>query len=114
MLYAPIALPTLPDEAAGLALGRPVSESRFEGNTAWIDFPGPPGTVPTYSLVDVLRGRTPRGAFAGKVVIVGPTDPLEKDIVSTPVSDSPMPGPEVQADATATVLSGFPIRSAPG
>jgi adenylate cyclase len=69
--------------------------------------------VPAYPLVDVVRGRVPRSAFAGKVVIVGPTDPLEKDVVDTPTSDSPMAGPELQADATATVLAGFPLRSAP-
>jgi adenylate cyclase len=114
LLYAPIALPTLPVRAASLFLGRPVPESRFEDNTAWVDFPGPPGTVPTYSLVDVVRGRVPASAFAGKVVVVGPTDPLEKDVVDTPTSESPMPGPELQADSVATVLAGFPLRSASG
>jgi adenylate cyclase len=111
LLYAPIRLPTLPVKAAGIALGRPVQESRFEQNMAWVDYPGPPGTVPTYSLVDVLRGRVPRRTFAGKVVVVGPTDPIEKDLFNTPTSDSPMFGPEVQVNAIATILSGFPLRS---
>jgi adenylate cyclase len=114
LLYAPIVLRTLPVRAAGLFLGRPVSESSFEDNTAWVDFPGPPGTVPTYSLVDVVRGRVPHGTFDGKLVIVGPTDPLLHDVVDTPASDSPMAGAELQADSTATVLAGFPLRSASG
>ena len=114
MLYAPVRLPTLPVKAAELALGQPVPESEFEDNTAWIDYPGPPGTVPTHSLVDVERGRVPRRAFAGKVVVVGPTDPIERDVLDTPTSDSPMAGAEVQADSIATILSGFPLRSASG
>jgi adenylate cyclase len=113
LFYAPIRIPTLPVQAAGLFLGHPVSESKFENNTAWVDFPGPPGTVPTYSLVDVVRGRIPPSAFAGKVVMIGPNDPLTQDIVDTPTSDSPMPGTELQADSTATVLSGFPLQSSP-
>jgi adenylate cyclase len=113
LLYAPIELRTLPVEAAGLFLGRPVPESSFDENTAWVDFPGPPGTVPTYSLVDVARGRVPPTAFAGKVVVVGNTDPLLHDVVDTPTSDAPMPGPEYQADSVATAIDGFPLSSSP-
>jgi adenylate cyclase len=114
LLYAPIELPTLPVRAASAFLGREVPESRFDENTAWVDFAGPPGTVPTYSLVDVARGRVPPGTFEGKAVIVGPTDPLLRDIIDTPASDSPMPGPELQANALATILDGFPLGSAAG
>jgi adenylate cyclase len=114
LLYAPIELPTLPVQAAGVFLGHPVSESNFDENTAWVDFPGGPGTVPTYSLVDVVRGKVPAKAFAGKVVVVGPTDPATHDVVDTPASDAPMPGPELQADSLATLLDGFPLSSAPG
>jgi adenylate cyclase len=114
LLYAPVQVPTLPVQAAGLFLGHRIPESKFQDNSAWIDFPGPPGTVPTYSLVDVVRGRVPASAFAGKLVIVGPNDPLAHDLVDTPVSDSPMAGTELQVDSTATVLSGFPLRASPG
>jgi adenylate cyclase len=114
LLYAPVEVPTLPVQAAGVFRGRPVPESEFDANMAWVDFPGPPGTVRTYSLVDVERGRVAASTFAGKVVLVGPTDPLEKDVIDTPTSDSPMPGPELQADSVATVLAGFPLHSSPG
>jgi adenylate cyclase len=113
-LYAPVRVPTLPVQAAGLFLRKPVPESKFKDNVAWIDFPGGPGTVPTYSLVDVVRGRVPASAFAGKIVIVGPNDPLEKDVIDTPASDAPLPGTELQADATATILDGFPLQPASG
>ncbi|HEY0632044.1 MAG TPA: CHASE2 domain-containing protein, partial [Thermoleophilaceae bacterium] len=81
--YAPVQVPSLPVQAAGLFKGKAVPESRFRDNAAWVDFPGPPGTVPTYSLVDVVRGRVPDKAFAGKIVLVGPNDPLERDILDT-------------------------------
>jgi adenylate cyclase len=111
LLYAPIRLRTLPVEAAELALGKPVRESDFEDNTAWVDYPGPPGTVPAVSLVEVVRGRVPRRTFDGKVVVVGPTDPIEKDVFDTPTSDSPMAGPELQANSIATILADFPLQS---
>ena len=114
LLYAPVELPTLPVKAAELALRRPVREEEFEDNSAWIDYAGPPGTVPAHPLVDLVRGRVPRRDLAGKVVVVGPTDPIERDVLDTPTSDSPMAGPEVQANSVATILSGFPLRSAPG
>jgi adenylate cyclase len=114
LMYAPIRLRTLPVEAAELARGEPVRESHFEDNMAWIDYSGPPGTVPAVSLVDVVRGRVPRRTFAGKVVVVGPTDPIEKDVFDTPTSDSPMAGPELQANSVATVLDDFQLQSSSG
>jgi adenylate cyclase len=114
LLYRPIKLRTLPLESGELFLGEPIDGSAFDENEAWVDFAGPPGTYPTYSLLDVVRGDVPEDAFDGKLVIVGPTDPGAKDIVQTPTSDAPMPGPELQANATATVLAGFPLRDAPG
>jgi CHASE2 domain-containing sensor protein len=114
MLYAPVQLPTFAVVAAGLILGHPVSQSNFPGNDAWIDFRGPPGTFPTYSLIDVLNGRVPASTFAGKTVLVGITDPAQKDVFTTAVSSVPMAGVEVQANALATILSGFPLGQIPG
>ena len=112
LLYPPIKLRTLPVEAGELQPGGRSPASAFDENEAWVDFAGPPGTYPTYSLIDVVRGEVPDDAFDGKLVIVGPTDPAAKDLVQTPTSDSPMPGPEFQANSMATVLDGFPLRSA--
>ena len=113
-LFVPVGnLRTLPVVAGGLFLGEKVKGSNFEDNMAWIDYPGPPGTVPSYSFIDLLKGKVPHDAFDGKVVVVGPTDPIQKDVFQTPTSDSPMAGPEIQADATATVIDGFPIQDAP-
>ncbi len=114
MLYAPIELKSLGVAAAELVAGRPVGESHFPDNTAWIDYRGPPGTVRTYSFSSVLAGRVPRAAFANKIVVVGPTDPIEKDVFPTPMSDNVMAGPEIQANAIATILDGFPLTPVAG
>jgi len=101
--------------AAARSLGHPVDTTRFEGGGAWIDFRGPPGTIPTYHFSDVRDRRLPASAVRGKVVVVGMTSPTEQDVHPTPtVRDELMSGPEVQANALWTVLHGLPLRSAPG
>jgi CHASE2 domain-containing sensor protein len=87
--------------------------ARFPGGGAWIDYAGPGGTVPTYSFSDVLAGRIGAQALQGRIVVVGATDPRLQDIKRTPFGDG-TPGPEVQANAIATVLRGLPLRDAPG
>jgi len=105
----------LPTMAVTVArrLGVRVPRSAFTSQGAWIDFAGPPGTVPTYSYADVYRGRVPRSALAGRVVVVGATSPLLHDLHSAPTSDGVlMSGAELQANAVHTALAGFPLRSA--
>jgi adenylate cyclase len=48
------------------------------------------------------------------VVVLGTTAAVGQDIVQTPLTTTPMPGPELQATAIHTVLHHFPLRSAPG
>jgi hypothetical protein len=110
MLYAPVALETFAVRAAELVTGDPVSEAEFPGNYAWIDFHGPPGTYPTHSLVDVLDGKVAADSLRDRIVLVGRTDPIEKDVYVTPASSSPMAGVEVQANALETILDGFPLQ----
>lgn len=76
---------------------------------ALIDYPGPPGTVPALSFLEVLADRFNASAVRGKVVVVGPTAPVLQDIHQTPVGAA-MAGAEIQADAIATALDGFPLR----
>ena len=80
-------------------------------NHAWIDFAGPPGTYRTYSLTDVLDGAVPSSAFSGKIVLVGVTAAIGKDVFVTSASSKPMAGVEVQANAIETALRGFPLQS---
>lgn len=79
---------------------------------ALIDYPGPPRSVRALSFLEVLRGRFDASAVRGKVVVVGPTAPVLQDIHATPVGAA-MSGSEIQADAIATALDGFPLREAP-
>jgi CHASE2 domain-containing sensor protein len=114
LLYVQVQRKTLAVRAGELLAARGVSPASFPGNHAWIDFRGPPGTFPMYSMIDVRRGDIPLGAFAGKVVLVGATDPLVKDVFVTAASSTPMAGVELQANALSTILSGFPLRSVSG
>jgi len=101
--------------ATEIATGRRVRRSRFNNGTLPIDFAGPPETVRSVSYYNVLKGRFPRGMFAGKIVIVGASAPILHDYKSTATSGSSvMPGPEIQANEIDTLLRGVPLRDAPG
>jgi CHASE2 domain-containing sensor protein len=101
--------------AAARQLGHPVSAQRFAHDGAWIDFRGPPGTIPAYHFSDVREGRLPASAVRGKVVVVGMTALTGQDVHPTPTTaDTLMSGPEIQANALWTVLHGLPLRTAPG
>jgi len=113
LLYAPVALKSFDVTAAELWRGHPVGESSFADNAAWIDYAGGPGTFRVYSFADVLSGRVGATALRGRLVVVGATDPIEKDVFAVPVSNNPMAGAEIHANAIATVLANFPLRSVP-
>ena len=114
--YDDLGLRGLPVVAAELARGRPVARERFDDDgNAWIDFPGPPRTIRTVLFGDVLEGRVPSAILRDKVVVVGATAPVLKDVFPTSTaSEDLMSGPEVQAAAIQTVLDDFPLRGAPG
>jgi adenylate cyclase len=116
LAYEDLGLRGLPVVAAELAEGRPVGRDRFAGDgTAWIDFPGPPRTVRTVSFGDVLDGRVPAATLRDKVVVVGATAPVLKDVFPTSTaSEDLMAGPEVHAAAVQTLLDDIPLRGAPG
>jgi len=90
-----------------------------EGNEAWIDYPGPPGTIKRLSFLDVMNGEFDRAAVRDKVVVVGATAPRLQDLHRTSTTGAEgvsalMPGPEIQAAAAMTALRGFPLRSGAG
>jgi adenylate cyclase len=78
-------------------------------NAAWIDYPGPAGTIPTLSFLDVEQGRFDPKAVRGKIVVVGVTAAQANDLHATSTGDS-MSGPEIQAAAIATALAGYPLH----
>ena len=107
-------LETFPVVAAERALGHRLDASAFPEKEAWIDFAGPPGTVPFLSFSHVLTGKFDPADVRGAIVVVGGTDPALQDVHATATSgEEPMSGAELQASAIHTVLQGFPLRSGP-
>jgi len=108
-------LPTFAVAVAGADANQPVSTSLFGGTTqpVPIDYAGPPGTFPAVPYWRLLSNRFPARLFAGRIAIVGASASTFQDLHETPTSGTPMPGPEVLANETATVLAGIPLRGAP-
>ena len=115
MRYEVDKLKTLAVVTAEVAMGRRVERSSFDDGAAWIDFAGGPGTVRSVSFSNVVRGKTPRGFFRDKVVVIGASAPSLHDVHPTSTTrDEVMSGAEIQANAIDTVRRGFPLESVPG
>jgi adenylate cyclase len=123
MVYSVQNVPTLYVVAAELASHKRITKKEFGGNR-WIDYPGAQHTIPWVSFSSVLDPRKygpptgwthplPSNYFRGKVVFVGATQLSLEDFHATS-TDPQMAGVEIEADAAATVLRGFPLNSAPG
>src|SRR4030095_10421378 len=70
----------------------------------WLDFLGPPGTVPQVGAAAVLAGRVPADALAGRIALVGFTA-MGFDEVPTPFT-AVAPGVELQATVLDNALRG--------
>jgi adenylate cyclase len=104
-------LPTVAVVGAAVAQHRPVRTDRPQGKL-WINFAGPPRTIPTYSFVDVMHGAVPPRDLEGKIVVVGPTAITFQDVKTTGAGGGPMTGAELIANAVNTLVHDRPIRSA--
>jgi adenylate cyclase len=108
---------TFPVAIASDATGHEIRASLFGGamHPVPIDYAGTPGTVADIPYWRVYENRFSAAAVRGKIVIVGASAHELQDVHSTPTSGSQeMDGPEIQADAAATVLAGIPLRNGPG
>ncbi|HEV3478794.1 MAG TPA: CHASE2 domain-containing protein, partial [Gaiellaceae bacterium] len=47
----------------------------LDGETTWIDYAGPAGTIPTYSLSRIAEGEFETGTFRDRIVVVGASAP---------------------------------------
>jgi adenylate cyclase len=101
--------------AASLFTGEDVDRTAFaEAGTAWIDYHGGVGTIPTVPFSRLVRRETDPADFRDKVVVVGAVAPSLQDIHATPVGGGEiMSGAEIQANAISTVLRDFPLARAP-
>jgi adenylate cyclase len=70
-----------------------------------IDYVGPAGTIPRYSLVDVARGRVAATAFKGKLVFVGLTTGVVDNAEPLPTPFGLMPRVEITANAVHSILN---------
>ncbi len=107
-------LGSFPVVAAEVKSGRYIPASTFEHGTLPIDFAGPPETFNSISYAKVMRGEFPAGIFQGALVIIGASSPILHDQHSTSTTSGvEMSGPEIWANAAATLLEGVPLRDAP-
>jgi adenylate cyclase len=98
--------------AASLYKGRTIRPPA--GDSAWIDYAGPPFHVRQLHFADVRDGKFPASAVRGKIVVVGATSSVNQDLHPTSTSGSSlMPGPEIHVNGIQTTLDGFPLRSSP-
>jgi PAS domain S-box-containing protein len=78
-----------------------------------VNYAGGYGTYPQVSAAQVLRGPAAETAEAlrGKIAIVGLVTGPEAAVLATPLG--PLPAPEVQANAVASLLPGGGLRTLP-
>ncbi len=108
----------LPEQVDGLdtlsvatvkRMGRPLPKGALQGDGAWIDFLGPAGHVPHEHFSDVALGEVAPGRFRDKIVVIGATAPSLQDVHPVSWPGVEMDGPEIHANAIATLLSGAPL-----
>ncbi len=98
-----------PDGLEKINLGRLSLPTDPEGFVQ-IDYRGPSGTYPTYSLADVVDHRVPLRAFRNKLVLIGPTALGIADMAVTPFQQMSFPGVEIHANFIDDILNGRFIR----
>jgi adenylate cyclase len=88
----------------GLQMGEKFAPTDESGRLL-VNYLGPPGTFPQYSISDILAGSTPVGAFRDKIVLVGAAATGIYDMRTTPFSPV-HPGVEIHASVIDNFLSG--------
>lgn len=78
-----------------------------------INYHGPRGSYPYFSVADVVGGKFPLGSFKGKIVLVGASATGIGDLRTTPYGGINYPGVEVHANVIDNMLNhGFLVRGA--
>lgn len=76
----------------------------------WVNF-SPHDRRRYVSAIDILDGRLPAGAFAGKLVLIGTSAIGLYDLKSTPL-DATIPGVEIHAQLLENILTGSLLKRA--
>jgi adenylate cyclase len=88
----------------------PVTIPTDPNGSVHIDFRGPAGTFPTYSLADVVQHKLPADNFRDRLVLIGATATGIADMIPTPFQSMAFPGVEVHANFIDNLLQGTFIR----
>ncbi len=75
-----------------------------------VNYRGPPGTIPTYSFVDLIEGRITADKLAGRIVLIGASFIGASDSYPSPFGNTPMPGTERLGNVIDTILAHDFIR----
>ncbi|MGH7916437.1 MAG: CHASE2 domain-containing protein, partial [Candidatus Binataceae bacterium] len=102
--HAPLSLQLGPAGVGRIAIGN-VPIAVDELGHMMIHFRGRAGTIPHYSVADIINHRVAPGKLRGKIVFVGVTGHALGDRFVTPMGGD-FPGVEIQATAADTVLRG--------
>ncbi|HEY4979864.1 MAG TPA: adenylate/guanylate cyclase domain-containing protein [Candidatus Acidoferrum sp.] len=70
-----------------------------------INYRGPAGTFPHYSMADVVEGKFAPGTFKDKLVLVGATATGIGDLKTTPYGGTNYPGVEIHANVIDNILN---------
>ncbi len=70
-----------------------------------INYRGPAGTFPHFSMADVVEGRIASGSFRDKLVLVGATATGIGDLKTTPYGGTNYPGVEIHANVIDNILN---------
>ena len=76
-----------------------------------LNYRGPPGTFPNYSVLDLMQGKLPEGALSRKIVVLG-FSVLGSDLLRTSFGNT-FRGPEMHATAVDNLLRNDPLTRAP-
>ncbi len=88
----------------GIDIGRLVLETDSSLRQI-IDYYGPAGTIPSYSLVDLIDGKIPSDRLAGRIVLIGASATGVGDAFVTPFAQR-LSGTEDLATAIDNILTG--------
>jgi len=110
--HAPLGLHFDTTGVSGISIaGTRIPVDEFGGMV--VHFRGPAGTIPGFSISDIINRRVPPAALKDRIVMVGLTAHALGDRFVTPVGGD-FPGVEIQANAADNVLQGdFLLHDAP-
>jgi adenylate cyclase len=75
-----------------------------ENGQMLVNYLGPPGTFPYFSVSDILHGKVPKGTFKDRIVLVGSTAMGILDLQNTPLGPV-FPGLELHATVIDNIIN---------